>query len=334
MCGLAWMGAFLQHPATKFTFTSDIKLFPKETLEAFLSFTSKTIGNLKSILKAEQQYNANFAYAYTSLRAYPLVRMIYKGDDSIVCPLPTLLFWRFTAGLYYELIDDPRFPNEFGEGFQEYVGEVVQRACPKMQRISEQDYVVGKQKKRSVDWIIADQQSALFLECKAKRLSWGAKASLKDLAPLEADIGRMAAAVVQTYKTVADYEENLYPNFPAKGGRRIFLGVVTPENWLNKLDEAVAAKGRDAGLTREWMEDRPYSIFAIEDLETGLQILDSVGIAEFVDGKLKDGEMRQWDWHGYVRARFKKYFPVKKLFEKEYDELTDKLMAVQANKGE
>lgn len=337
MCGLAWMGAFLTHPATKAAFTSDIKILPKETLENFLSFTSKTVGVLKPALKSEQQYNENFAYAFNSLRAYPMVRMIYKGDDSFVCPLPTLLFWKFTAGLYYELIDDPRFPNEFGEGFQQYVGEVIDRACPQLQPFSEQTYLVGKQEKRTVDWIVADQQSALFLECKSKRLSLDAKISLTDMGPLETDIGSMAAAVVQVYKAVADYEKNLYPNFPKKDGRKIFLGVVTPENWhmfgpimLNKLDEAVAAKARDAGLTSEWMKEKPYSIFAIEDLETGLQILNSVGIADFMDGKLGDAQMRQWDWHAYMGdARFKKYFPVKKLFEKEYDELTDKLLAAQ-----
>jgi hypothetical protein len=133
--------------------------------------------------------------------------MSYQGNDAIVCPLMTLLFWRFTGGLYYELIADPRFANEFGEGFQTYVGEVIERACPdpKKQRIPEQDYAVGKMKKRTVDWIVADEQSALFIECKAKRLSWGAKASLVDLGPLEADIDSMASAVVQVYKTVTDY---------------------------------------------------------------------------------------------------------------------------------
>src|SRR5262249_14829302 len=105
VCGLAWLGAVLDQPAMKVSFTSDIPGFPKEAFEAFLSFTSKSVGALKSLLKSEQQYNANFAYAYNSLRAYPLVRMIYKGDDAFVCPLPTLLFWRFTAGLYYELIN-------------------------------------------------------------------------------------------------------------------------------------------------------------------------------------------------------------------------------------
>jgi hypothetical protein len=53
------------------------------------------------------------------------------------------------GGLYYELIDDPRFANEFGDAFQTYVGDVIERACPnpKKQRVAEQECNVGKLRK-------------------------------------------------------------------------------------------------------------------------------------------------------------------------------------------
>jgi hypothetical protein len=31
--------------------------------------------------------------------------------------------------------------------------------------------------------------------------------------------------------------------------------------------------------------------------------------------------MRGWDWHGYMTHRYSKYFPLKKLFDAEYDRL-------------
>jgi hypothetical protein len=156
MCGIACMGFFLNHPAITIPFKSEIKTLTIDLFEKFFAFTSKPIRELKSQLKGEQQYNANFAYAYSSLRAFPLVKMSYKGADALVCPLMTLLYWRFTGGLYYEFIGVPEFANEFGDGFQNYVGEVLERACPDpMQRLSEHEYAVGKAKKRSVDWIIA-----------------------------------------------------------------------------------------------------------------------------------------------------------------------------------
>jgi len=232
MCGVACMGSFLNCPAIAIPFKSEFKVLSVELFEKFFAFTSKPIRELKSQLKVEQQYDANFAYSYSSLRAFPLVKMSYQGVDALVCPLMTLLYWRFTVGLYYELINVPEFANEFGDGFQNYVGEVLDRACPDpMQRFSEQEYAVGKAKKRSVDWIIADENAALFLECKSKRLSWGAKVSLIDLRPLEDDIDSMADAVVQVYKTLMDHLDNAYPHFPVRHGRKIFPAIVTLENW-------------------------------------------------------------------------------------------------------
>jgi hypothetical protein len=339
MCGTALMGFFLEHPAITVPFKSEIKALPIDTVEKFLSFTCRPWSELRKQLKDKQEYDANFAYTNNSLRAYPLVKMSYQGNDAIVCPLMTLLFWRFTGGLYYELIGDPRFANEFGDGFQTYVGEVIKRAWPdpKKQRIAEQEYFVRKKKKRMVDWIIVDEHSALFIECKAKRLSWGAKASLADLGPLEADIDSMASSVVQVYKTVTDYLNNHYPNFAAKEGRKIFPAVVTLENWrmfgpvmLGKLADAVASKLTEVGLAPELTVTMPYSIWAIEELEVGVQIMNVIPIADFMEGKLKTEELRQWDWHGYMIKHYPKSFPAKKLFEKEYDEMFSELHAAQS----
>lgn len=337
MCGVACMGSFMHHPALRIPFKSEINSLSVELFERFFAFSSKSIGELKSQLKGEQQYNANFAYAYNSLRAFPLIKMSYQGGDALVCPLITLLYWRFTGGLYYELVGVPEFANEFGEGFQKYVGDVIERACPNaMEHFSEQEYAIGKAKKRSVDWIIADENAALFLECKAKRVSWGAKVSLTDLGPLESDIDSMAIAVVQVYKTLSDYLDNAYPYFPVKEGRKIFPAVVTLENWrmfgpvmMNKLAEAVASKFNDAELSPDFVERMPYSIWAIEELEVGLQIMHANGIAEFMEGKLTSEEMRQWDWHGYMINRYRQSFPAKKLFEKEYYEMFSDLFRAQ-----
>jgi len=337
MCGVASMGFFLDRPAIVIPFKSEIKALPVELFEKFFAFTSKPIADLKSRLKNEQQYNANFAYAYSSLRAFPLVKMVYRGDYALVCPLMTLLYWRFTGGLYYEFIGVPEFANEFGDGFQSYVGDVVERACPDpMRRFAEQEYVVGKSKKKSVDWIVADECSALFVECKGKRLSWGAKEALTDLGPLENDINSMASAIVQVYKTIADYIDNAYPHFPAREGRKIFPTIVTLENWrmfgpimMDKLAEAVALKLNGANLPTNMVEQMPYSVWAIEDLEVGLQIMHANGIADFMNGKLKSSEMRQWEWHGYMTDRYPTSFPAKRLFSKEYNEMFTDLVALQ-----
>jgi hypothetical protein len=341
MSGVAFMGFFLTRPAVTVPLKSEIVALPPSDLEKFLSFSCISIAELRLKLKAEQRYGADYAYAYNSLRAYPLVRMSYQGADAIVCPLMTLLFWKFAGGLYYDLISDQRFPNEFGDGFQAYVGDVVERAFvgESRRRLPDIEYLVGRNMKRSVDWIVFDGKAALFLECKSKRLSWGAKSSLTDLAALQADIDVMADAVVQIYRTLADYEAGLYVHFPYDPDIKVFPTIVTPENWrlfgpvmLAKLDDAVAMKLAAANLPPEVRMEKPYSVWAIEELEAGLQVMNKVAIRDFVEGKLNDSEMRRWDWHAYMTHRWVDHFPVKRLFDKEYDEMFSKLLNAQGNR--
>ena len=77
----------------------------------------------------------------------------------------------------------------------------------------EAEYQVGKHRKDTVDWIVQEgDKSALFVECKTKSLTWASKVGLTHLAALDQDIRKLAGAVVQVYRTIADYNSNLYPN--------------------------------------------------------------------------------------------------------------------------
>ena len=74
----------------------------------------------------------------------------------------------------------------------------------------------------------------------------------------------------------------------------------------------------------------PYSVWGIEELEVGLQIMHSTGIIAFMEGKLNDPEKRRWDWHGYTTDQYRTFFPRKKSpFDKEYDEMFVDLFAAQ-----
>jgi hypothetical protein len=68
------------------------------------------------------------------------------------------------------------------------------------------------------------------------------------------------------------------------------------------------------------IEDMPYSIWAIEELEVGMQIMREASIDEFMTGKLSDKEMSQWEWDPYIRGQYPK-FHVRDLFEDEYRNL-------------
>ena len=166
LIGMALLGLFTSNIALHYPPNMEIPGLSIDTLDRFLKHFAIDLSSLKRRLKEEQQMNDRFTYAYHSLRAFPLIRMIYKERDSLVCPLPTLLFWRFTAGVYYEICKEDGFDNAFGDAFQVYVGKVLDRAVtPERTRIyGEEKYHVGRDLKRTVDWIADQDYAALFIE--------------------------------------------------------------------------------------------------------------------------------------------------------------------------
>ena len=90
---------------------------------------------------------------------------------------------------------------------------------------------------------------------------------------------------------------------------------------LDRLATSVAEKLKAAGLPAGYLDEMPYPVWAIEELEVEMQVINTVGIQAFFDGKLKDAEMKQWDWHGYMKNNFRDHFPAKRLFDDEYQKL-------------
>jgi hypothetical protein len=327
LCGMAFMGSYLSNPATTFPMKIEIPSLTMGKIHKFLTFACRSMDELRPLLAAEQRYDDSFFYAYNPLRAYPLVQIAAREQTFLLCPLPTLLFWRFTGGLYYDLVDDPAFSNAFGRSFQKYVGEAIQRASlgEKIRVIPESSYGTKRRRKDTVDWIATDGESALFIECKAKRLSWGAKIALDDLHPLEADIEYMADAIVQVYKTITDYQAGQYPNFRYELSCRIYPVIVTLEHWhlfgslmLSILHRLVSAKLEKIGMSLDIVKRMPYAIWHLSELERGMQIVNEIGVRTFMDGKLSDTEMANWEWHSYMSEKFRKSYVNRQLFDDEY----------------
>ena len=128
-CCTSMLGHFLGAHSLRMPLTSEIAELPIDRVKAVLSLVAEDISTLRSKLNREQQYDDSFAYAYNSLRARPIILMCSGTSDIAVCPIPTLLFWRFTSGLYYDFIPVPEFANLFGDSYQAYVGEAVREAA-------------------------------------------------------------------------------------------------------------------------------------------------------------------------------------------------------------
>ena len=330
LIALCYLGHFFDSPRWTRRVTVKIPGLTEEHLECFLAFTCITRSALAEKLRAEHALDEGFAYRYSSLRAYPIIQFSHRGVDEIACPIPTLLFWRITTGLYYELRAQPGFPTAFGASFQAYVGEVLRQRIVNraMQVLAEVEYRAGPNRKRSIDWIVQQgEEAALFVECKAMRLTWASKAGMSDLTALQQDIRKLAGAVVQVYKTIRDYRAGLYPHLPYASARRLTPIVLTLEDWYccgpylpTLLDAAVRAVMEAAGLPATWLEEMPYAVISIDEFETAIGVTNTTGIMSFWDGKLRDNDRRRWPFRSYCKDDFaNEVRALPDLFKDEFD---------------
>ncbi len=96
--GMGFMGVYLERPAIKYPIEVQFGRITSEKVNSFLKFTCQSLNEVKVSIRNTHTVDDGYAYSYNVLRESPLVRMIYRGDEVIFCPLPTLLFWRITGG--------------------------------------------------------------------------------------------------------------------------------------------------------------------------------------------------------------------------------------------
>jgi hypothetical protein len=330
LIGMAYLGIFVGQPRANRQIDIQIPGLTQQHIDRFLAFTSLTRDQLSSKLGDEHALDEGFGYRYSSLRDFPLIQISDQGQDEIACPIPTLLFWRVTTGLYYSLRRVRGFTRALGESFERYVGEVLLQRVTNagMTILKEEAYHVGLNRKLSVDWIIEQGgDAALFVECKTKRLTWTSKAGLADLAALERDIRNLGRAVVQVYKTISDYRAGRYPHLAFVEERRIYPAIVTLEDWYffgfdmpARLDAAVRTIMEAGGLPIAWLDEMPYSIVSIHELEKAAGVINAVGVQPFISGKVLGPEFRRWGFSAYCNERYSNEVAnLHPLFRDEFD---------------
>ncbi len=332
LVGMMFIGAYLKYPAVNLPIKVEVKEINQENVEKFLKVFSVSISGLKEKIKNEQEFNNKFVYSFSSLRASPIIKMIYFGQERLVCPLPTLLFWRITSGVYYEICNGKNFDNYFGTSFQNYTGEVIEKATATNEKINfqaEEQYFVGKDRKDSADWIIYDNDSALFVECKTKRLRLPAKFELNDSSYVNEELEKMASFVLQIYKTIKDYKDNKYPSFKFDKNKKIFPLVLTLEQWylfgdrfFNELNKILIEKLKQEKIDPSYLEQMPYSICSVDEFENMIQIIQKTGISDFMQKKVFDDDKKKWAFQSFMSSIFTEYYKnAKFLFKEDYQSI-------------
>lgn len=278
--------------------------------ELFLKHYAISLDNLKQKLQdpTERKMNAEFFYYFDSLRRYPMVLTKLNGVDSHICPVPTYLYWRVTDGIYYELVNEKGFDQAIGDGFKDYIGEVLgEQAYPKSIQVIDADQFIAK-KLPKPDWIVVQSDTCAFVECKAKRMTLEARTDINLNPATEEQLEKLAESIIQCYLAILDASARSYKELGSM--KKIYPIVVTMENWyifgdimalLRKKVEKVAA---DKGVDRKLIESMPYLVLSSQEFETLSVILKSKTLDEIIEPFLSDGKYEQWQFATYLFDAF------------------------------
>ena len=269
---------------------------------------SQPFEELREKVSAAAKYDETWMYTWNPLEGTPLVGLDPTHPERLHCPIPYYVLRRASHGLFYEIAEADGFNNPFGASFQAYLGEVLGETFPGPQFTiyEEREYKVGRARKDGVDWILTDDQANLFIECKAKRMTSGAKSAV-DPVIIGRQVDFLAKAVIQLYKNIADALEG-HTHWP-RNDRPIFPIVVTLEDWYlfgtsaDLLAEGVRTKMAEANLDLAWLDTMPYTVTSCEDFEDVSPTIAEVGIHAFFSLK-HSGDQQNW----MIRHLAKEYF--------------------------
>ncbi len=294
---------------------SEVKALTNEMFEIFLHHFSMSIDDARTELKKYQEINENLYYTYNPILAKPIL----IDQSSAICPIPIFIYWQITGGIYYFIVKENNFDNAFGSSFQNYVGEVLKKSCTNinMKVFPEEKY--GKPEKGTADWIVIDENSIIFIECKTKRMRLDSKSELEIKNSLEKDLRKMSEFIGQLYKTYSDYKADLYTTLKFDESKCFYPLVLTLEEWhidindilIDKLKEFVSEYFDKNNLDKMLLEKFPYHIRCASQFEKHIQLINHLGIKEYffktVNNLIQD-YIDSFDFINIYEGEFQKIF--------------------------
>ena len=289
---------------------------------------SQPFEELRAKIYDAARYDDTWMYTWNPFEGKPFVGLDPTHPERLHCPIPYYVLKRASQGLFYEIDQTEGFNNPFGASFQAYLGEVLSETFPSPQFTiyEEREYKVGRRRKDGVDWILTDDQANLFIECKAKRMTVGAKSAV-DPAIVGQQVDYLAKAVIQLYKNIADALAG-HTHWP-RNDRPIFPLVVTLEDWYllgtsaDLLAEGVRTKMAEANLDPTWLETMPYTVTSCEDFEDVSPTIAEVGIHAFFSLKHL-GDQQRWMIQVFAKEHFNEVYRRtvhRDLFRDEWDRI-------------
>lgn len=275
------------------------------------AFFARLVGFLPELRRAlidEQDLSSCWEYTRNAIHFRPLINVDPAAPERIYCPMPALLEQRLFAGIFYDIVEESEdFYKAYGAAFEALVGGVLLGAGVHSKRTKPPVYHIGKRRMDGVDWLLSDDTAHVFVECKTKRITAAARtAATKSAVGQQIEV--LAKAVFQNYRNIHDAREGAWE---LEHGRHKFYSlVVTLEDWhlfspiaSKMLRSMVADKLASAGLPESMLDEIPYYVCSIEELEQLISVLHGREFREVLDG-LADEQYRGWMVGTYLRNSY------------------------------
>ena len=235
--GLAYYISSLHHMHFPRSFIENTKIrslrkyVAPENVDNFISRATTDFRAFRDLCMREvTDYPKGGTYRFNPLFDRPI---IIRKDRRFCIPVPMLVPYVVTKGLYYDFLDlfsgvgdNNPFCEWFGHAFEQYVGLLLKDTFGEKNVFSEPVY--GKEHKRGPDWTVINGNSAIVFECRSGRLNKKAKVygEYEDISGL---IDRnIIAPLVKIPNKIKDVKDGL-TSIPCSKDMESFPCIVTYE---------------------------------------------------------------------------------------------------------
>lgn len=294
--GFALSASFLADPVHDRRQNLDWMNIPRATLDQVLSMISAPLTQVRRQSARDRTSALEIAYRPSVLRNFPCIAFGARGHR-LRAPLPELITWRTTSGLFYDLIDaGGPVRADYGRRFEEYAKQYFAAMLPQLNQVPEWRYGPAKRSVDTPDFMLLASDSddiEIAVECKATRMSLQARFGEK--AEEERGYDDMVKGICQLWRFFSHCRRGRTGRVVAEDA----VGVVlTLENWFvmgaPQLAE-IEARALERSKTDPEIEeqDRRSVIFCpMPDLE---EVLTRATPATFRAAiKLASGERKGW----------------------------------------
>jgi hypothetical protein len=297
-----------------------------ETMDAALAVLSLNLDDIRKRAKEirlEAMKNnggadlPKTAYQPSALRQYPVITIPIM-ENRIISPLPELVMYRATAGLFYDIVKGGQtLVNEANQRFEQYGRLLITTHLPRFEVLEAQKYKFNDSDAETPDILLKDGGVIVAaFECKATKLSFAAQYAENPMVSAKTAYDQMTKGIFQLWKFFSHARRGLYGAQPVSSTAHGIL--LTMETWFNaagplQTQATATAKtlaSADPQITADDM--RPIVFCAMDELEdvigwatedTFLTLLGRAAEAKFhgwsITSVQRDENLKNEEWNPF-----------------------------------